>query len=208
MTLAELRYVFIDEFGGTALFSADEPFLIVAALICPAPRQLELIIKRAHERFGSRVPSGEMKAARSTRQTTRWVLAALAAHEMMVVAVIVDKRTAVKFPKDPERLYRRAAARAVRLCGERWPRLDVTLDKRYTHAGLRQELEFSIREGLAGVPGQVIVIHQEDSIGAKALQAVDYVAWAFGQKYARNDDSFCQLIKEKIVAEEVIAVKG
>ena len=207
MTPTESRCVFIDEFGVTAFFSADEPCLIVAALICQSPRQLELIIKRAHERFGSRAQSGEMKAARSTRQTIRWVLTAIAAQEVGVVAVIVDKRTAIRYPKDPESLYRRAAARVVRLCGERWPRLDVTLDKRYTHAGLRQKLEFSIREGLVGVPGQVVLIHQEDSIGMRPLQAVDYVVWAFGQKYARNDDSYCQLIAEKIIAEEVIGVE-
>ena len=202
-----VRYAFIDEFGGVALFTADEPCLVVVALLSQSPRQLELIIKRAHERFGSRLPSGEMKAARSTKQAIRWVLTAIAAHEVAVVAVIMDKRGVVKPPKDAEELYRQAMTRVVRLCVERWPRLDVTLDKRYTHAGLRQELEFSIREGLAGIPGQVVVIHQEDSLGVKALQAVDYVAWAFGQKHARNDDSYCQLIGEKIVAEEVIEAK-
>lgn len=202
-----VRYAFIDEFGGVALFTADEPCLVVVALLSQSPRQLELIIKRAHERFGSRLPSGEMKAARSTKQAIRWVLTAIATHEVTVVAVIMDKRGVVKPPKDAEELYRQAMTRFVRLCVERWPRLDVTLDKRYTHAGLRQELEFSIREGLAGIPGQVVVIHQEDSLGVKALQAVDYVAWAFGQKHARNDDSYCQLIGEKIVAEEVIEAK-
>lgn len=102
---------------------------------------------------------------------------------------------------------RQAMVRVVCLCVERWPRLDVTLDKCYTHAGLRQELEFSIREGLADTPGQVVVIHQADSLGVKALQAVDYVTWAFGQKHARNDDRYCQLIGEKIVAEEVIEAR-
>jgi hypothetical protein len=52
-----------------------------------------------------------------------------------------------------------------------------------------------------------VVIRQEDSMKVKALQAVDYVVWAFGQKHARNDDSYCRLIGNKVVVEEVIEVK-
>ena len=142
-----LRHAFIDEFGGVALFTPDEPCLVVAALVSQSPRPLELIIKRAHERFGSRSLSGEMKAARSTKRAIRWVLTVLASHDVAIVAVAVDKRRMVKRPRDAEDLYRQAMTRVVRLCVERWPRLEAILDKRYTHEGLRQELEFRIREG-------------------------------------------------------------
>jgi hypothetical protein len=92
-------------------------------------------------------------------------------------------------------------------CIERWPRLEVILDKRYTHEHLRQKLEWYIREEIADIPGQVVVIRQEESAKVKALQAADYVAWATRQKYQAEDRSYYQLIRSRVVAEEVIEAK-
>lgn len=51
------------------------------------------------------------------------------------------------------------------------------------------------------------MIRQVDSIRAKGLQAVDYVAWAFWQKYQQGEESYYQIIKDRVIAEEVIEVK-
>jgi hypothetical protein len=148
-----------------------------------------------------------MKAAHSKEKTIRWILEAIAREEVEIVAVVLDKRGIVKSPKDPEDLYRKAVVKAIRLCVERWPWLKVTLDKRYTHEYLRQKLEWQIRERIADIKGQAVMIHQVDSMRAKGLQAVDHVAWAFWQKYQRGDESYYQIIKDKVIAEEVIEVK-
>ncbi len=200
-------YAFLDECGGVATYIPGEPFLVVAALVSSSPRRLDLIIKRAHKRFSTGSTSGEMKAAHSSEKTICWILEAIAEQDVTIIAVVVDKRAMVKPPKDPEDLYRQACARAIRLCVERWPRLEAILDKRYTHEYLRQKLERHIREEIADIPDQVVIIRQEESERVKALQAVDYLAWAVGQKYMREDCSFYDLIKDKIVKEEVIAAK-
>jgi len=36
------------------------------------------------------------------------------------------------------------------------------------------------------------------------LQAVDFVAWAFEQKYALGDDWAAQLVAEKVIVEEEV----
>jgi len=202
-----LYHAFLDESGGVAVFAPSEPFLVVALLVSQSPRHLELIIKRALKRFGASSASAEMKAAHSAEKTIRWVLGAIAAQDVAIVAVVVDKRGIVKPPKDPEDLYRQAVARAIHLCVERWPRLEAILDKRYTHEYLRERLEWHIRQEIADIPGQVVVVRQEESLRVKALQAVDYVAWALRQKYQGEDDSYYQLIRDKVVAEEVIEGK-
>jgi hypothetical protein len=48
------------------------------------------------------------------------------------------------------------------------------------------------------------MIQQENSISRKELQAVDAVAWAFFQKYERDNACFYDLISSKIIAEEII----
>jgi len=173
MTVA-LHHAFLDEFGGVAAFVPQEPFLVVAILVVPTPRGLELPIKRAFKRFGGSTAAGEMKAAHSSEETVRWILESIVKEDVSIIIVALDKRGIVKPPKDPEDLYRRTVTRSLRKCVERWPHLQVTLDKRYTHRYLRQKLERYIREGIADVPGQAVVIRQEDSRAVKALQAADY----------------------------------
>jgi hypothetical protein len=145
-----------------------------------------------------------MKAAASREEIIERLLRALAEEPMAIVAVIVDKRDIVRPPHDPEDIYREAVARVVWHAVSRWPRIDVCLDRRYTTKRLRYKLEKEIREAIAGLHQEVVIVRQEDSIARKELQAVDHVAWAFYQKYERGDARFCQIIADRIIVEEVI----
>lgn len=62
-----------------------------------------------------------------------------------------------------------------------------------------------MRDAIAELPCETVLIHHEDSIAREGLQAADFVAWALFQKYARNADSFYRIIEERIVVEELIA---
>jgi len=88
---------------------------------------------------------------------------------------------------------------------ERHPRLELWLDKRYTKSALRDRLEKTLREGIVDLTRQVVLVHQEDSRKQKGLQAADHVAWALYQKYERQDDAFYQILKGKVVAEEIVS---
>jgi len=92
----------------------------------------------------------------------------------------------------------------VRHCVERHPRLELWLDKRYTKPALRDRLERTLREGIADLAQQVVLVHQEDSRKQKGLQAVDHVAWALYQKYERGG-RLHQILEGKIVVEEVVS---
>ena len=95
--------------------------------------------------------------------------------------------------------------RAVRHCVERHPRLELWLDKRYTKPAMRHRLEKTLREGMAGLPQQVVLLHQEDSRKQRGLQAVDHVAWALYQKYERGNDHLYRILEGKVVVEEVVS---
>lgn len=199
-----MHYAFIDEFGGVGIFAPDEPVLVVAAVITTVPRNLELVIRRVHRSLGAGSAVSELKASRSDVRVIRRVLQSVAAQDVAIIIVVVDKRRLLEAPKEPEDLYRQAVARVVRLCVARWPRLEVFLDRRYTHEHLRRKLERRIRDEIADVSAQAVVIRQEDSQAIRGLQVADFVAWAMGQKYQRGDDRYCELIEKCVVAEEVI----
>jgi hypothetical protein len=198
-----MRYGFLDESGGADPFSGSH-FLVVAVLTTKIPRPIELHVKRARKSLGRKARPDEMKAAGLEERVIERLLHSIVEEDVEIVAVIVDKQAILRPPKDPEDIYREAVTRAVAHCVQRWPRVELFLDKRYTKRSLRHELERMIREGIAHLPQEVVLIRQEDSRNKKELQAVDHVAWAIYQKYEAEDDRFYTMIRNKIVVEEVI----
>ena len=203
MAPAEMRYSFLDDSGGADPFSGSH-FLVVAVLTTNVPRPIALHVKRARKSLGRKARPDEMKAAVLEERVIERLLRSIADEDVEIVAVIVDKRAILRPPDDPEDIYREAVTRAIAHCVKRWPRIELFLDKRYTKESLRYELERVIREGIAGLPQEVVLIRQEDSRNRKGLQAVDHVAWAIFQKYEAGDDRFYSIIRDKIVVEEMV----
>ena len=185
----------------------SESYLLVAAIVVARPRVLDTIIRRARERFPFVLHEEELKAAHSVDQLTKWILAAVEREEVSIVAVATGMPAIRGGKWDPEATYRHAVTRAVGICLERWPRLIMTLDKRYTQKYLREKLEVAIREGATGTPENVLVIRQEDSRRSKGLQVADFVAWAIAQKYQRGDSTYYDLIRSRVHGEIVLKAK-
>ncbi|NWG07452.1 MAG: DUF3800 domain-containing protein [Chloroflexi bacterium] len=197
----ESVYAFIDE-SGTVGTKTGTRFLIVVVLSVSQPRVLELTIRRAIKKYGSKVASGEIKAADFEEAAILRLLQALAKEDLTVMAVVLDQHTIRREPKYVEEIYRRVTARAVRHLVQQSPRVEICLDKRYTNERQRHLLEKAIREEIADLP-QVVLISQENSSSRKELQAADAVAWAFFQKYERDDSRFYDIIASKVVIEDV-----
>ena len=200
-----MKWAFLDEAGDVNPFSGSR-FLVVAVLVVDSPRSIAQIIKSARKRLRRRAKREELKASASEARVIEQVLRALAGTECSIVAVVLEKLGAAKSVGDPEQLYRLAVSRAVRQVVARWPSIALLMDKRYTKAALRDQLEVSIRQGLIGTSQEVVLIRQEDSRTHKELQAVDFVAWALFQKYERGEERFYRLLTDRIVSEEVIAL--
>lgn len=198
-----MHYGFIDESGGVAPFSGSR-YLVVAHLRTAQPRALELHLQRMRKKYGKSLASGEMKASASAPDVIERFLEAIAAEEVWINAVIVDKRAITRPPTDPETIYHTAVGQAIYHALSVQPRLDVYLDRRYTTQRQRDALERAIREQISPLPQTVLLLRQEDSLRSKGLQVVDFVAWAFFQKYEQANDHFVRLLAHCIDAEEVI----
>jgi hypothetical protein len=146
-----------------------------------------------------------MKADASPPAVTTWLLRAIAATSVDIVAVVVDKSVIVRPPADSGAIYHLAIAETVRRAAQRQRQLDLHLDKHYTSPKLRKRLDEAIHARLAGLAANVLVRH-EDSIAAKGLQAADFVAWAVFQKYARGRTEFYQIIAPRVVDEALLQI--
>ncbi len=192
---------FIDE-SGTPSPASGERFFTVALLVTQVPRPIEKLVRRIRRSLRRRARTSELKATRSHPRVIRRLLTGLVAAECEIYVTVVDKQGIT--PQQSEAIYRAAMARVARHCIECHPRVNLSLDKRYTKRSQQAQLEKAIREAIAHIPRQVVLIKQLDSWAVPGLQAVDFVAWAFGQKYALSNDWAAQIIAQKVIVEEKV----
>lgn len=198
-----MRYGFLDESGNVDPFSGSS-YLVVAVLVVKNPRPIELHIKRMRKSLRRKAKSDELKASDLETRVTERLLQTIANEEIEIVATIIDKQVILRPPKASEDIYREAVTRAIRHCVQRYPQMELWLDRRYTKSALRDQLERAIRAGIADITQQVVLLRQEDSRKQKGLQAVDHIAWAIYQKYEQENDYFWRLIQSRIMVEEVV----
>jgi hypothetical protein len=194
---------YVDESGAPSAGDGNRYFA-VAVLILPTPRAIELHVRRARRSLHRRTPSAELKAAQSAPVVISKLLEAIGSEPCEICAVIVDKR-GVK-DHQAEIVYQLAVARAIARATERHSHLHIYLDKRYTNLKQRRALEQRIREAIAHIPDQVVIIEQVDSTAYPGLQAVDFVAWAIRRKHEGNG-AWAELIQDRVVVEELIPGK-
>ncbi|MEI8132515.1 MAG: DUF3800 domain-containing protein [Leptolinea sp.] len=201
--MESLWHAYLDE-SGTVGTTTGSNFLVVAALASNHPREIQLTVRRALKKFGKSLTKCEIKAANFKDTAILRLLQELSQLDISIVAVIVNQNIIKKLPQDAEDIYRWTVARTVYHLVERFPRLEINLDKRYTKESLRYLLEKSIRTSIEILPQKMVLIRQVDSTVCKELQAVDVIAWAFFQKYERSNSRFYDIIQPKIVVEESI----
>ncbi len=156
MPVAETWRGFIDESGDVSPYSGSR-YLVVAALMTKEPRAIELHVKRTRVALGQRAMSAELKASAMEESITARLLRSLAAEEIEVIAAVLDKRSILRPPEEPESLYRALLGHVVCLCLKRHSRLQLWLDKRYTNRAARDALEAQLREAVVDIPEQVSV---------------------------------------------------
>ena len=202
-----MHYAFIDE-SGTVGTETGTHFLIIAVICGKQARDIEIPVQRAQKKFGTSLASGELKATNSREAVILRLLGELVKADIQIVAVVVDQKAVARPPKDGEEIYRKAVSRTVHHLVERWPRIQICLDQRYTNDQLRFELERRIREAIVDLPQKVVLIRQLNSQAQRGLQAADFIAWAFFQKYERGDGRFVDVLASRIVQEEQILQKS
>jgi len=196
-----MLFAFGDE-SGTPNPASEERFFTVALLVVQNPRHVETLVRRTRRSLRRRARTSELKAARSHPRVIRRFLTKLAAIECEIYVTVVDKQGIA--PQHSEAVYRAAVARVVRHCVQRYPQVNLYLDKRYTNRTQRVQLEQAIRKAIAHVPMQIVLIEQSDSWAVPGLQAVDFVAWSFEQKHGLGEGWAAQIISEKVIVEEKV----
>ena len=201
-------WAFADETGDVGRAPGSSRYLIVAIVLTRNPRLLRKTVTKTRKHLRKKLKNiPELKAKRTPKKIVARFLRYIAELDVEIVAVVLDKHTA-SVRLDAEDWYRQTCAEAIRHCVERYTWLKLAADRRYTNQNLRDRLEQSIlvRAGSASERTTLglIRVEQSDSVQEKGIQAADAVVWSLGQKYERGDDELYNIIKDKIIVEEVL----
>ena len=170
-------------------------------------RNIELPVQRALKKFGTSLASGELKANSSREAVVIRLLQDLIKENIEILAIAVDQKSIIREPQDKEEIYRKAVSLAIYHLVERFPRIQICLDQRYTNDHLRFDLEKRIREEISELPHKIVLIQQLNSQSTRGLQAADFIAWSFFQKYEKDDCRFVDILSKQVIHEEVVLEK-
>ena len=196
-----MKIVYVDESGSPSPTDGDK-FLIVTALITNSERAIRIQVKRARRQMRIRSTMNELKASRSRPVIIKRLLRTVAKSSNEIVTIIVDKRDITT--EQAEAVYQNAIGYAVLHCVRKYPHAYIYLDKRYTNRRQATALESAIRRKISSVPDQVVIIDQVDSTTHAGLQAVDFAAWAFREKYEHSETWAVEMISHLVIVEEVV----
>jgi len=195
------KYVFIDESGD--LGKRGSRYFTIAALVVDDPLKLERIIKKLRQRkLKKKIKElPEIKANNSDEVVRKYVLKRVKKTDCEIYAIVVEKdRIFDHLFQVQDRLYNYLCGILLKEIGAVGAAgsLIITIDKKHTNTLVRENFNQYIKYKLRG-KARNIRIHHKASISSQPLQVVDFVAWSINRKFNFGDDSYFNLIEDKIV---------
>jgi len=137
--------------------------------------------------------------------TRKRLLKGLATKEINIATMRLDKRK-VFVPGNPNELYSTLVVSLINrlyLDGiiQKTDDIKFTASRRNTSEKLNNDFTKSIEQCTPSVNFKHNILYARDD---KCLQAVDFVSWALWQKHENGDESYSDIIKDKIIKEYIM----
>jgi len=205
--------IYIDESGDLGLdFSkkGTSNFFVVTFLFTENIKPIEKIIKNVHSRLRNNLKS-KINILHSNKEkpvTRKRVLKQLARIDCKIMTIYLNKKNiSGKIKKDKSVLYNYVTnilldtiytKKIIKIPGE----IILTASKRETNKYLNTNFRKYLKEKIEDKHNIKIVVDIKTPAEEKILQAVDFISWAIYRKYEKNDPSYYEIIKNKIIEEK------
>jgi len=204
-------YIYFDESGDLGFdFSkgGTSKNFSVAFLIVNEKRPISSLVKKVFASLPQtlkRKSSGVLHAYYEKSSTIAKLLQGISKKDVKIASIRLDKRK-VLLIGNPNELYTNIVVTLInRLYTD-----DIISDtddiilvasRRNTSKNLNVIFSESVVRRAHGVKFSVNIVPPSDD---KCLQAVDFISWAFWQKYEKGDETYTSMIADKIVQEYVM----
>ncbi|MDO8505837.1 MAG: DUF3800 domain-containing protein [bacterium] len=201
--MTKLYYGFLDESGIIEEHAQKGNYFVITVVIVGNSSEIKHVIQKARHYGRGRFRFHRVfKASKEERGFVKLVLTELAKRDIGVVVGIFDKQQSAG-RRDANVAYAELVGQTVALPLEQYPRLALTVHKRYTVPRIRQEMDRIVNQSVQ--EGTFLSIDHRTEMECRELELADAVAFALFQKYNNHDSTLYDIIAEKIQKENRLA---
>ena len=207
-----MAYIFLDESGDLGFDfrkKKTSKFFVVTCLFTGNKRPIEKIVKKTHSELKKKYKRrfGVLHCVREKPITRQRLLRRLSGKDCVMMAIYLNKKKVYTRLRDEkpvlynyvtnillDRIYRKEIIPIK-------DRVELIASRRETNKFLNENFKNYLNRQVENRHKTDIKISIRTPSDEKVLQAVDFVSWAIFRKYEYGDDSYYNVIKNKIVEE-------
>ncbi len=207
-----MAHIFLDESGDLGFNferKKTSKFFIITCLSVVDKRPIEKIVKKTHSELKKKYKRrfGLLHAVKEKPVTRQRLLKRLNSKDCSIMTIYLNKeRVYTKLREEKAVLYNYVTNILLdRIYSKKLVPVDKGVEliasKRETNKFLNENFRNYLNNQMKNRHKIEIKIHIKTPSEEKSLQAVDFASWAIFRKYESGDDSYYNVIKNKIVEE-------
>jgi len=208
-----MAYIFLDESGDLGFKPASSKWFLFTIVLTNNHRRIEKVVRKVKEgmRKSKRKRVHELHAYDSTQAVKLKMLRLLAKEkDLKILSIILNKKKVhVDFENQKNYLYNYTANVLLELLHSK-KIIDIDepiflyIDQKDTNKNIRDNFEKYLKDNFVKKGNGKVVIKIKPSHSERCLQAVDFASWAIFRKYEKGEYEYYEIIKDKIIEENVI----
>lgn len=204
--------IFLDESGDLGFKPKSSGWFLFTLVLTNDHRKIEKCVKSVHKSLSKKYKKvGELHAYHSQSSTKKLLLQKLSAlEELKVLCVILNKKKVyVDLQNQKNYLYNYTAnilldrLHQKKILNTREV-IELIIDQKDTKKFIKDNFEKYLKDNLIKRTSSKIKIKICPSHTEKCLQAVDFISWAIFRKYEKNDYEYYEIIKDRIIEENLL----
>lgn len=204
--------IFLDESGDLGFSQHSSRWFVLTIVLTNDHRRIEKVVKKIHRGLKKKYRKVmELHAYHADSITKKRILRHLAdLKDIKVLCIVLNKKKVyVDLQNQKNYLYNYTANILLnRLHNKkilaRKEMVEIYIDQRETNKFLKKNFENYLKNNLEKKSESGVKIKIKPSHTEKCLQAVDFISWAIFRKYELNDYEYYEIIKDKIIGENLL----
>ncbi len=207
-----MSYIFLDESGDLGFKKTSSKWFLFTVVFTNNHRPVEKSIKSVHRGLRKKYKRvSELHAYHTQPHNRKRVLSKLSKiTDLKILCIVLNKsKVYVDLQNQKNYLYNYTANILLdRLHRKNIIRttepIELYIDQKDTNKFIRENFEKYLKDNLAKRADHKVNIRIKPSHAEKCLQAVDFISWAIFRKYEKNDYEYYEIIKNKIIEENLL----
>lgn len=207
-----MLYIFLDESGDLGFSEQSSHWFVLTVVLTNNHRRIEKCVKKIHRGLNKKYKKiKELHAYHSDAITKKRALRLLLeVDDLQIYCIILNKKKVyIDLRNQKNYLYNYTANILLDRIHSKGiiknnNKALIYIDQRETNKFLKKNFENYLSNNLAKRGNSNFEIKIKASHTEKCLQAVDFISWAIFRKYERGDYEYYEIIKNKIIGENLL----